>query len=340
MPYASKITVSPSTKAEAMEAIGVTAGLTPGNLVAVQTVDPVTHLKKWKAYGKECFHCHKKGHFSQFCHLKQHGKSPGSSVRSSSENNRFSHVDIHEIDQSQFDDSIQFEQDSITIQFRTQIGYTNVMFNEISSSPSLQRVLTDVQLKPIGVNQSHWTKQRFKIDSGACGNFMPLSMYNSLYSNVPSITSVNSAVWLLDYNKKEIKQLGTCVVNVRFRSIVKSLSFYVVPYRLKPIIGVSDALALGLTSFHCPIYTDQQSDSTNSVDSIHSKSIVNSTTREFTVDALTKQVIHSNVKLVTPKGTGTGIVNSPTQEFNMGILMKEAIINHPRHVSLFRNWSF
>ena len=29
--------------------------------------------KKCKAYGKECFHCHKKGHFSQFCHSKQCG---------------------------------------------------------------------------------------------------------------------------------------------------------------------------------------------------------------------------------------------------------------------------
>ena len=35
---------------------------------------------KCKAYGKECFHCHKKGHFSQFYHSKQCGKSPGSKV--------------------------------------------------------------------------------------------------------------------------------------------------------------------------------------------------------------------------------------------------------------------
>ena len=229
-------------------------------------------------------------------------------MRSSSQNNRFLCRNVHEIDQSQFDDSIQFEQDSITIQFRTQVRHTNVMFDKISSTPLLQRVLTDVHVKPIGVNQSYWTKQCFKIDSGACGNLMLLSMYKSLYSCVPSITSVNSAVCLLDYNKKEIKQLGTCVVNARFRSIVKCLNFYVVLDRLKPIIGVSDALALGSTSFHCPIYTDWQSDSTNSVDSIHSKGIVNSTTREFTVDASTKQVIHSNANSVTH--TGTGIVNS------------------------------
>ena len=189
--------------------------------------------------------------------------------------------------------------------------------------PHHSRVLTDIQLKPIGVNQLHWTKQCFKIDSGACGNLMPLSTYKFLYSCVQSITCVNSAVHLLDHNKKKIKQLGTCVVNVRFRSIVKCLNFYVVPDRLKTIIGVSDALALGLTSFHCPIYTDWQSNSnlTHSVDPMYSnaystvctgtaRGIVNSTTREFTMDALTKQVIHSNANSVTH--TGTDIVNSPT----------------------------
>ena len=60
--------------------------------------------KRCKAYGKECFHCHKQGHFSQFCHSKQCGKLQGSSVRSSSQNNRYSHHDAHEIDQSQFND--------------------------------------------------------------------------------------------------------------------------------------------------------------------------------------------------------------------------------------------
>ena len=140
--------------------------------------------KKCKAYSKECFHCHKKGYFSQFCHSKQHGKSPGSNVRSSSQNNRYSHHDVHEIDQSQFDDSVQFEQDSISIQFKTQTRHTNVMFNEISSTPSLQRVLTDAYVKPIEISQSYWSKHHFKIDSGASGNLMLLSMFKSLYNDL------------------------------------------------------------------------------------------------------------------------------------------------------------
>ena len=80
------------------------------------------------------------------------------------------------------------------------------MFDEISSTPSLQRVLTDVYVRPInlGPNQSHWSRHRFKIDCGACGNLMLLSMFKSLYNRVPSSTTVNSAVCLLDEKKQEI----------------------------------------------------------------------------------------------------------------------------------------
>ena len=124
--------------------------------------------------------------------------------------------------------TIQFEQDSITIQFKTQVRHTHVMFDEISSTPSLQRVLIDVYIKPTGINQSYWTKQHFKIDSGSCGNLMPLGRYKSMYNRVPSSTTVNSAVCLLDYNKHEIKQLGICVVSAKYRSNVKQVPFYVV----------------------------------------------------------------------------------------------------------------
>ena len=103
------------------------------------------------------------------------------------------------------------------------------MFDEISSTPALQRVLTDVHIKATGNEQSNWFKHRFKIDSGVCGNLMPLNMFKLLYNQLPSSTSVNSAVHFLDYNKKEIKQLGTCYVCIRFRSTVKRVHFYIVP---------------------------------------------------------------------------------------------------------------
>ena len=101
---------------------------------------------------------------------------------------------------------------------------------------------------------------------------------------------------------------------VKFQSTVKCVYFYIVSDRLKPILGVGNALALGLTSFHCAIYEDWQSncDLTNRVDSIHSNA--NST-------------VHT--------GTGTGIVNSRPQEFTMATLTKQAIINHPKYAHLF-----
>ena len=173
------------------------------------------------------------------------------------------------------------------------------MFNEISASASLQRVQTDVHVKSIDVGKSHWLKGSFKIDSGTCGNFMPLGMYKSLYSKEPSVSIINHSVHLLDYNKQEIKQLGTCKVLVRFRTITKPVYFYVVSDRLKPIIGVSDALSLGLTSFHCPVcnnWHDKQ-DLSPSIDSIQN-----------------------------------GLKSTVPTEQN---LTKESIINHPKYSHLF-----
>ena len=93
---------------------------------------------------------------------------------------------------------------------------------------------------------------------------------------------------------------------------MKHVPFYVVSDKLKPILGVSDASALGLTAFHWPIYTDWQSNSdmTNSVDSIHPNA--NST-------------VH----------TGIAIVNLSTREFTMDTLTKQAITNHPKYSHLF-----
>ena len=213
--------------------------------------------------------------------------------------------------------------------------------------PQHSRVLTDVHIKAIG-SQSSWLKCRFKIDSEACGNLMPLSMFKLLYNRLPSSTSVNSAVCLLDYNKKGIKQLGTCYVCIRFRSTVKRIHFYVVPDRLKPIIGVSDTLALGLTSFHCPICNDWQSDS--HIDSVLFNNHVSGTGNGTSVgtgngngtDTGTRG--SNGMDSGTHKGTDT--VNYNTGNISNGhgtsmvhtmpgMLTKQSILTHPRYSHLF-----
>ena len=111
-------------------------------------------------------------------------------------------------------------------------------------------------------------------------------MYKSLYSKEPSASTINHSVHLLDYNKQEIKQLGSCKVLVRFGTITKPVYFYVVLDRLKPIIGVSDALNLGLTSFHCPVYNNwhDKQDLSQSINSIQKNSKLTDLTKESIVN--------------------------------------------------------
>ena len=91
---------------------------------------------------------------------------------------------------------------------------------------------------------------------------------------------------------------------------MKCVHFYVVPDRLKPILGMSDALALDLTSFHFPIFNGWQSNSDLNIDSIH----------------------HSSN---TADVANTGKVNSTAQEFTVSTLMKQTIINHLKYAHLF-----
>ena len=148
---------------------------------------------------------------------------------------------------------------------------------------------------------------------------------------------MNSAVHLLDYNKKEIKQLGTCDVNVQFRSTTRRVHFYIVSDRHKPIIGVSDALSLGLTSFHCPIFNDWHT--TSDIDSIQVSGKVNFKVKEFT---LGPSIVNS-LGILMQQTITTGKVNSKVKEFTLGpsivdssgTLTKQTIINHPKYAHLF-----
>ena len=68
--------------------------------------------------------------------------------------------------------------------------------------------------------------------------------------------------------------------------------------RLKPIIGVSDALSLGLTSFHCPVYNNwhDKQDFSQSIDSIQNglKSTV-PTEQNLTKESITNHPKYSHL---------------------------------------------
>ena len=155
---------------------------------------------------------------------------------------------------------------NLCIQFTTKHLYctkqTNVVFDEIDNE-NMPRVLADLQVArcngPHDSLHVHdvFTKC-FKIDSGACGNLIPLSLYLELYpeSNVNDLKStIDHRVQLVAYNKNLIKQHGTCYLKVRFNNRVHICKFYVVDSHFNPIIGVGSCIKLGLITFQSPIYT-------------------------------------------------------------------------------------
>ena len=98
-----------------------------------------------------------------------------------------------------------YEQDSITIVFNTQYRNKNVMFDEISSQPSLQHALTDLHVS----DGSKGKTFHFKVDTGGCGNLLPYNLYKQIaghkaqmscialcvHHNVASMIAVAMARW-------------------------------------------------------------------------------------------------------------------------------------------------
>ena len=117
----------------------------------------------------------------------------------------------------------EFEQDSINvIHFGNNVkgfkGNSNVLFDEIDG-PN-QRILTDLCIQGAshakdltGASSNHQgpvLKCQFKVDSGAAGKLLPYNVFQELYPNMPRSTlknSTNRNTCLVDYNKREIKQL-------------------------------------------------------------------------------------------------------------------------------------
>ena len=129
------------------------------------------------------------------CRSRQHNQS-SNGHRTHSQNSRFSCKDHHELESQscdQYDDSkcYSYEQESVRIQFTTKHLYhtkqMNVVFDEIDNE-NMPRVLADLNVsKCTGPRDSlvmhDVCSKHFKIDSGACGNLIPLSLYLELFPN-------------------------------------------------------------------------------------------------------------------------------------------------------------
>ena len=164
-------------------------------------------------------------------------------------------------------------QDEVVIKFTDSVtkvkGSKNVMFDEIE----LSRVLVDLKgqaalnpnedCTPVPNNGHPLHKLRFKLDSGAHGNLMPISMFKSLFPDLPHGVlrkSIDKRVTLVVYNKQEIKQLGHSCINVTNPQLAKvKCKFIVVGDHCNPIIGFHDSIALNLLSVNVR-FTDKWTD--------------------------------------------------------------------------------
>ena len=89
---------------------------------------------------------------------------------------------------------------------------------------------------------------------------------------------------------------------------------------------MGDALALGLTSFHCPIYNDWQSNSDLNTGKVNST---------FTLGILAKPDLNiDSVNSNSSSANHIGKVNV-NSTFTLGTLTKQAIINHLKYAHLF-----
>ena len=205
-------------------------------------------------------------------------KPHGSKQNQNQSQNRSCH-DFYEVnnqDNFEFD----YEQDSITIVFNTQFRNKNVMFDEISSQPSLQCALTDLHVSD-GSNEKTFC---FRVDTGACGNLLPYNLYRQIAGHKAQMNylcgTIDNSVNLVAYNKK-IKQLGTCTLCVSCGPNTRMVKFFIVDSKLNLIIGLDDPHQLQLVKFNCPIHqswTGQKCTNLDRCDSISDSHVAIPTT--------------------------------------------------------------
>ena len=87
------------------------------------------------------------------------------------------------------------------------------------------------------------TNETFNIDTGADGNWMPITTFAKFFPKISLETlgrTIESGITLFAYNNMPIKQFGTCSVKIKFKGKQTICKFYVVEYSTM-IIGIADS---------------------------------------------------------------------------------------------------
>ena len=149
---------------------------------------------------------------------------------------------------------------TLQIVYNTTTAPTSIKFDEISNS----QALGDLSLSN---KAGKVITQRFKLDSGACANLIPISVYSRLFnkSDRDLKTTIDHRVKLIAANNKQIKQLGTVNLRVKAEDREKVCKFYIVPDSCRPILGLPDLKRMDLVQFKVPT-TSQWTDYVSSIE--------------------------------------------------------------------------
>ena len=194
-----------------------------------------THNKgNCPAYGKKCQKCGCDNHFKAVC--KSGSQNEGSPKRDHSKQ-RFKKGKGKKFDE--VSKANEGAMDDLTEQVQS-LFYNDVWFNAINT-----RMHTNVECE---TPDGKCSENTFKIDTGADGNLMPISMFTKLFSHV-SLNAlkrmIDKSVMLYVYNNTQIKQYGTCNVKLCFKGRITIGKIFVVEHE-NAIIRLHDAEKLGL----------------------------------------------------------------------------------------------
>ena len=90
--------------------------------------------------------------------------------------------------------------------------------------------------------------QTSKVDTGADGNLMPISMFSKLFPKISLETlgkMINKGIMLFAYSSTQIKQYGTGSVKLSFKRKNVICKFFVIEHETA-IVGITDSEKLGL----------------------------------------------------------------------------------------------
>ena len=174
---------------------------------------------------------------------------------------RQSRKDFHNVDEQNNDSYIY---DSISIM--SKVHFMTNVFNNVQWNVLLDGITSEVQAKYkhiltylcIANKAGNHCTARCKLDTGCTVNLIPYCEFNYVFPTV-SISDlakmIDKNVTLEAYHKSEIKQLSMCRLTLMNGHHSRLCSFFILPDRCKPIIGLADCASLGIISKNCPVTT-------------------------------------------------------------------------------------